>query len=94
MNYEVVVENLKCGGCENTITQAIKKIDKDALVEINREDGILFIETSGSREEIVARLNKLGYPEVGQNNLLHKGRSYLSCAIGKYQGKTNDTVVD
>jgi hypothetical protein len=39
------------------------------------------------RQEIVNQLAKMGYPEVGNNNLIHKAKSYFSCAIGNIKDK-------
>jgi hypothetical protein len=39
------------------------------------------------RQEIVNQLAKMGYPEVGNNNLMHKAKSYISCAIGNIKDK-------
>ena len=33
-----------------------------------------------NREEVIQKLNFLGYPEKGKNSLL---KSYVSCAVGK-----------
>lgn len=34
-------------------------------------------------EEALNTLKKLGYPEKGQNNVVDKAKSYVSCVIGK-----------
>jgi hypothetical protein len=36
-----------------------------------------------NREEVIDKLNFLGYPEKGNNSLLSQAKSYVSCAVGK-----------
>jgi len=86
MNKEtIIIDNLKCGGCANTITKAIKKLGGVTNVEINHETSEINIEKNEttSREEIIEKLTSLGYPEAGNSNLIHKAKSYVSCAIGR-----------
>jgi len=77
------VENIKCGGCENTIKKALKKLPMVEDVAINIETGAVKITGNSERHLILDKLYELGYPEAGENSLLSKARSYVSCAIGK-----------
>lgn len=86
MNKEIIViDNLKCGGCANIITEAIKKLDGVIDVKVNHETSEVIIEKSKpiKREVIIEKLTSLGYPEAGNSNLIHKAKSYVSCAIGR-----------
>lgn len=89
MITSIQAENIKCSGCMNSIKTALLKnanvqeaaIDKETeMVSINSELPI-------DRQEIVNQLAKMGYPETGANNLLHKAKSFVSCAIGNLSEK-------
>ena len=79
------IDNLKCGGCANTIDQALRKFTELERVQINVEEGAitLFSVEEIQRMKYLSVLKKLGYPEAGTSNLLEKGKSYISCAIGR-----------
>jgi len=81
---EIIAENIKCGGCINSITKAILEIPGTANVEVNVESEVIKLDADEElRPIIVEKLAHLGYPEVGNNNLFAKAKSYVSCAIGK-----------
>lgn len=82
----IIIENLKCHGCANTIMSEIKKIGGVDNVEINLEKSMVTIEydkEGNLREIFTAKLKKLGYPELGKGNLIASAKSYVSCAIGR-----------
>jgi len=81
--FQIAVENIKCGGCINSIQKALLLIDKVEKVTINQESGIVIVSGEADRSAIVARLTQLGYPETGLNTVLCKAKSYVSCAIGR-----------
>ncbi|MEL1243834.1 heavy-metal-associated domain-containing protein [Flavobacterium sp. DGU11] len=83
MEQLFVVENIKCGGCENTIKKALKKIPQVEDVVITLETGTIKITGTAHRDVIVNKLHVLGYPQKGENSFVSKAKSYLSCAIGK-----------
>lgn len=86
MKKEIIhIDNLKCRGCENTIVSAISKLEGITSVKINHETSEVVItkDEITSREIIVKKLSVLGYPEAGTSNMIHKAKSYVSCAIGK-----------
>jgi len=86
MNYTIVVENIKCGGCANSVERGLllnKKI-KEVLVDV--ETGTITIKGAKDLDldSIKQDLKKLGYPEKGSSNdLLTKATSFISCALGK-----------
>lgn len=82
MIHTIEVENIKCGGCINSIKTALQKIATVSDVEINKETETIIVNTETERELLIETLSKLGYPEKGHNTLLHKGKSFVSCAIG------------
>ncbi|HRG21001.1 MAG TPA: heavy metal-associated domain-containing protein [Saprospiraceae bacterium] len=83
MIHTIEVENIKCGGCMNTIRQAIGKIDGVKGVEIEENKTTVHIDSDTERDLLVQKLASLGYPEMGNNNLLHQAKSFVSCAIGR-----------
>ena len=82
MTHIIEVENIKCGGCMNSITTALLKIEKVTDVAIDKEAATITIDAENDRAIFVKTLTSLGYPEKGQNTLLHKGKSFVSCAVG------------
>ncbi|PIY07575.1 MAG: heavy metal transporter [Flexibacter sp. CG_4_10_14_3_um_filter_32_15] len=85
MLHQISVENIKCGGCINTIKTALLKNENVQTVDIDKESETISIETKtpSERTTFTQLLSKLGYPEKGQNDFMHKVKSYVSCAIGK-----------
>ena len=85
-NINLDVENIKCGGCENSIKKGLSgiagvidvvKIDRDKQsIELKAEDDC-------NVEEISNKLTSMGYPPKGDNNWITNAKSYVSCAIGK-----------
>ncbi|MCL9770044.1 heavy-metal-associated domain-containing protein [Flavobacterium sp. HXWNR69] len=86
METTIHIQNLKCGGCANTITKGISAIDDIQNVSVNVEESIVTFsyETEEQLNEVKNKLKSLGYPEDGEANTLgSKAKSYVSCAIGK-----------
>jgi copper chaperone len=79
----IQVENLKCGGCVSSVKKALATIAGVREVSVDLETGMIEIGGHVDRSQLVEKLAGLGYPEVGNNNLLSKTKSYVSCAIGK-----------
>ena len=82
MIHKIEVENIKCGGCMNSIKTALLKIENVTAVAIDKETDTITIDADNDRAVFVNTLSSLGYPEKGHNTLLHKGKSFLSCAVG------------
>lgn len=85
MNREIYIENLKCGGCANTITKELSAIKGVENVEVIVDKSLVTLNTSGTiLIQVKEKLSKLGYPEVGDtNNIVHKAKSFVSCAVGR-----------
>lgn len=93
MSYVVEVENIKCGGCANGIKT--KLIDNEGIsdVSVDIEAGLVTVNADdNTRENIVAVLAKMGYPETGSVEGLKSAaavaKSYVSCAIGSMTDKS------
>ena len=85
MKTNIKIENLKCGGCAATIKKGISSIQGVEDVAIDVENSIVTISSEASTLDAVkTKLSKLGYPEVGgENTLVHKAKSFVSCAVGR-----------
>lgn len=89
MIHHIEVENIKCGGCMNTIRQSIQKLEGVKSVEIEENKTTIHIDAETERQTLVEKLAALGYPEMGNNNLLHQAKSFVSCAIGRMHTEQN-----
>lgn len=83
MEQQFEVENIKCGGCMNSIKTALLKLDGVTEVSIDKEIDTVTVTGTVNREDVVNKLNDLGYPEKGNNTLIRKAKSYVNCAIGR-----------
>ena len=86
MQTTIPIQNLKCGGCANTITKNVSSIDAVTEVSVNVEENSVSFDypTEEKLIEVKEKLKVLGYPEDGEaNSLGSKAKSYVSCAIGK-----------
>ena len=82
----VKVVNLKCGGCANSIKNALKNVGIEN-VEVFPEKGEVHFE--GDKDLVAKTLAKIRYPKEGSKeakSLLKKGLSYLTCAVGETFG--------
>ena len=88
MQHIFDVENIKCGGCANTIENKLGKLDSVTQVSVDVEQGQVTVEAADdSRAQLVETLLASGYPEKGTTEGLKaakaKAKSFVSCAIGK-----------
>jgi copper chaperone CopZ len=76
MTEKITVENIKCGGCMNSIKTALLKIHNVQEVIVDKDTETVYISSSlpFDREEITRQLAKMGYPTIiyctWQNHLL------------------------
>jgi len=89
MKYEIEVENIRCGGCANTISKKLLGNDAIESVDVQIEDQIVVVETTdeAGKQSAIDILLGLGYPEKGSVEgiaaLKGKAKSVVSCAVGK-----------
>ena len=85
MKQDIYIENLKCGGCANTITNGLTSIENVTNVSVDVEKSLVtFFANNDDLKTVKDKLSKLGYPEVGdKNTVLHKAKSFVSCAVGR-----------
>ena len=79
------VDNIKCGGCANSVRKGLEKIEGVQDVKVDIESGEVNVDYEGNidRSQFVEALGKMGYPEVGTGNTMQKVKSYVSCAVGR-----------
>lgn len=88
MQHIIEVENIKCGGCANTITRQLKQIAGVEAVSVDIDSGRVTVEADDqTREQVIAALHASGYPEKGSAEGIEaakaKAKSFVSCAIGR-----------
>ncbi len=89
MKTQILVENLKCNGCANTIRAALCQLDGVSSVVVDVEQGRVDVDYDDAiaLETIKLRLSQLGYPEVdtlhGIKKVAANARSFVSCAVGR-----------
>jgi copper chaperone len=59
--YEFNVPGIHCGGCAKTITRVLGELDASAKIDVDLESKRVSVETSASREAVVARLSEAGF---------------------------------
>lgn len=78
------VENMRCGGCANTIKSTLVKIPGVQGVDISLTDKKVCVMGIGiDRDKIIKSLEKIGYPLSGNNSFLRKAVSFISCSNGR-----------
>jgi len=85
------VANIRCEGCANTIKKALferfgNSVDVDLSVMPRKVT--VSIASAADEEFFISTLRKLGYPLINDNvssmeGAVLKGKSLLSCAVGK-----------
>ncbi len=82
----IEILNLKCGGCANTIKKGIISIEGVTEVNVDIETSKVTVDTTNEVVilSVKEKLTKMGYPEMGDTNtVLHKAKSFVSCATGR-----------
>ena len=86
------VDNIKCGGCANSINKKLLELDGITDVTIDIDEGAVTVQpeelSDNQRTEVIAALGAMGYPQKGtvdgMASVKAKATSYVSCAIGKF----------
>lgn len=61
MQYQFTVEGMTCGHCERAVQTAIKTLDPQAEVRIDRAQNKVEVTSSQPREAIAAAIRDEGY---------------------------------
>lgn len=87
MKTSIIIQNLKCGGCANTITNKLTKIKNISDLEIDIEESKISFNYFHDEDVFLVKeiLKKIGYPsDMDENTIVSKTKSYISCATGKF----------
>ncbi len=86
MKTTIKIQNLKCGGCQNTITNKLAALTNINDVKVDVEQSQVSFEYVDDLAllNVKETLKIIGYPEDGEaNSIVTKAKSYVSCAMGK-----------
>ena len=86
MKTSLEIQNLKCGGCANTITKKVSALEDVSELEINNDNNTVAFQhdIEGTINKVQELLNSIGYPVIGDKNAITtKAKSFVSCAIGR-----------
>lgn len=61
MNQIFNVQGMTCGHCERAVTQAIKQVDPQADIRIDRPQNRVEVDSSQPRERIAEAIREEGY---------------------------------
>lgn len=61
MNQTFIVSGMTCGHCEKAVTRAVKQIDPQAEVKIDRVTGMVEVESAQARELLANAIVEEGY---------------------------------
>lgn len=86
MIKELQIQNLKCGGCANTIEDELSHLSGVSHVHVDHDNSSVKFQVEHVEDEVwvADKLIKLGYPPVGENNnAIRQIKSYVSCMKGR-----------
>jgi len=84
--FALNIQNLKCHGCANTITNQLSKLKGVSNVEVHNDTEEVMFSAEQPEQELVVKqkLAQLGYPAIDDpNSLSQKAKSFVSCAVGR-----------
>ena len=84
MREKLVVNNIKCGGCEASVRDALSRIEGIENINVDSATGEVEFDCSheASLEKVRLKLHRMGYTE-NDPSLVDTAKSYVSCMIGK-----------
>nr|WP_319390202.1 heavy-metal-associated domain-containing protein [uncultured Cohaesibacter sp.] len=56
------VQEMSCGGCVKSVTEAVKNVDASAEVEASLETGAVTVESGADPEAIRSAIEEAGFP--------------------------------
>ena len=87
MKTSIIVQNLKCGGCANTISTKLSDIKNISDIKVHVDESKVSFNYINEADALAVKekLKNIGYPSVeDDNNLVSKAKSFDSCATGKF----------
>lgn len=89
MEQSIEVENIKCGGCANTIQKRLTERYSPESIHIDIEQGAITLTSTDAldMDAVEKTLQAIGYPKRGTveglENVKAKAVSFVSCAVGR-----------
>lgn len=89
MTKKLQVENVKCGGCANTLKKALEADYGNVEVDLEKMPREITLEIEEKdMENLKLKLRDIGYPLSSDElstfqSINTKAKSFVSCAIGK-----------
>ena len=86
MKTSIIIQNLKCGGCVNTINTILSSINTISDIQVDVIDSKVSFKYCNTDDVLMVRekLKGIGYPSIeDSNSLASKAKSLISCATGK-----------
>ena len=87
METSIIVQNLKCGGCSNTIASKLSALQNISNLQVDVEQNKVSFHYLNTDDvsKVKDLLESMGYPSIeATNSLTSKAKSFLSCATGKF----------
>ena len=97
MKQTFEVENVKCGGCANTLISSLKEEFGEVSVDLDVHPRKITLDLENEKKDsLKLKLRALGYPlSSDELSSLQKAtttaKSFVSCAIGKVNVATGKT---
>ena len=97
MKQTFEVHNVKCGGCANTLITSLKDEFGEVTVDLEVMPRKITLDIEDDRlEELKIKLRGLGYPLTtdelsGFDKAAATAKSFVSCAVGKFNVATGKT---
>jgi copper chaperone len=60
--YEFHIPKMSCGGCVDTISKAIKRVDDDATLKFDLSTRTVHVDSKIDRQKLVNTMSEAGYP--------------------------------
>lgn len=85
MKHIYEIQNIRCGGCANTITKALGEEFEGVVVDVASKTVTVELKDESQIAKGAELLKKLGYPLTDEESgMVDKAKSFVSCAIGKF----------
>lgn len=80
---ELNVKNMTCGHCVQTVTGALKSLDKNADVHIDLQTGRVSVESKAPIAELVNVVTQAGYPAAPWTGLAEPNARRSGCCSSR-----------
>ena len=61
MKHRFIVKDMLCARCEQSITDDVKRFDRQAIVEVDRANDLVIVDSIEPRDVIVIAITEEGY---------------------------------